>query len=532
MVERLKEIQTKVLGWWNKFTTKQKSILVGIVAVSIFAFALLVFIFSRPQYVKLIESETTKETSQIIEILDGAGIKHRESSDGLTIEVEADKLSTANLALGAEGYQPAAYDDDLFNSGFSTTESDKQKQWQIYLEKKLSDDFSHYNGVAAAKVHLKLPDQDGTMLAKKEESSAYIRLELEDTFTAANAANLARAAATALGNASTANITIVDGNANLLFSGEEDYTTSEIANSMLELRSLAESMVAGQVKRVLLGTGQFDTAEVSPSLDINYSSYEENVKDYSTETGRDEGFIIHEDSETTKNQSSNGGIPGTDSNDGTTEQYQDNANSNSSSSASSIDRTLDERNTHMVTPAGGVNYNNSSVAVAAISYREVREEDVKAQGLLDGVTWEEYKRANGQDTRIDVDAELVTFISNATGISQDKISLVAYESFIFYDSPGLPINTTDVLSIVMMVVILALLAFVVLSTMRSRRQEQPESEELSVETLLQSMPEPELEDIALEEKSETRKLIEKFVDNNPETVANLLRNWLSDTAWS
>ena len=62
--------------------------------------------------------------------------------------------------------------------------------------------------------------------------------------------------------------------------------------------------------------------------------------------------------------------------------------------------------------------------------------------------------------------------------------------------------------------------------MRSTKSEE-EEEELSVESLLQSTPEV-LEDIELDEKSETRKLIEKFVDENPEAVANLLRNWLSE----
>ena len=57
---------------------------------------------------------------------------------------------------------------------------------------------------------------------------------------------------------------------------------------------------------------------------------------------------------------------------------------------------------------------------------------------------------------------------------------------------------------------------------------QEEEEELSVEELLQSTPKEELEDINLEEKSETRKLIEKFVDENPEAVASLLRNWLNE----
>ena len=63
--------------------------------------------------------------------------------------------------------------------------------------------------------------------------------------------------------------------------------------------------------------------------------------------------------------------------------------------------------------------------------------------------------------------------------------------------------------------------------MRSR-QEATEEEELSVESMLQSTPESVLEDIDVETKSETRKMIEKFVDDNPEAAANLLRNWLNE----
>ena len=48
-----------------------------------------------------------------------------------------------------------------------------------------------------------------------------------------------------------------------------------------------------------------------------------------------------------------------------------------------------------------------------------------------------------------------------------------------------------------------------------------------MESLLE-MQEEELEDIGFNEKSEARVLIEKFVDENPEAVAALLRNWLND----
>ena len=89
------------------------------------------------------------------------------------------------------------------------------------------------------------------------------------------------------------------------------------------------------------------------------------------------------------------------------------------------------------------------------------------------------------------------------------------------------ISASDIAQIVLIVVILALLAFVVLRSMRSEKQpEQPE--ELSVEKLLQSQPEVEMESLGMEQMSETRMLIEKFVDENPEAAANLLRNWLNE----
>ena len=152
---------------------------------------------------------------------------------------------------------------------------------------------------------------------------------------------------------------------------------------------------------------------------------------------------------------------------------------------------------------------------------------MKRQGLLDGTTWDEYKSQNSADKKIDVDQDMYSLVANATGISEDKITIIAYESPIFYDKESKPVSVQNILSIVMLVLILGLLAFVVLHSMRTRQAVQQE-EEVSVENMLQSTPESELEDIDVESKSETRKMIEKFVDENPESAAALLRNWLNE----
>jgi flagellar M-ring protein FliF len=80
----------------------------------------------------------------------------------------------------------------------------------------------------------------------------------------------------------------------------------------------------------------------------------------------------------------------------------------------------------------------------------------------------------------------------------------------------------------MALLIFAMLGFVVFKTLRKEEEEEV-AEEVSVEALLeQQQVEENLEDIGFNEKSEARILIEKFVDEKPEAVASLLRNWLNE----
>ena len=81
----------------------------------------------------------------------------------------------------------------------------------------------------------------------------------------------------------------------------------------------------------------------------------------------------------------------------------------------------------------------------------------------------------------------------------------------------------------LILLILGLLAFVILRSMGPRKKKEEEEELPSLEKLVQATaPEATVEDIDTEAKSEVRKMVEKFVDENPEAAANLLRNWLNE----
>lgn len=205
--------------------------------------------------------------------------------------------------------------------------------------------------------------------------------------------------------------------------------------------------------------------------------------------------------------------------------FEDNNRSQSTQSEESRDYLPNEEITTIETPSGVINYGASSLAASLIRYNVIREEDAKAQGFLDGISWEEYKLNNAERTRIELDESFLTVVSNATGIGTNNITLIAYSENLFFDAEGSAITATDIVQILLIILILALLAFVVLRSMRSEKHEE-EEEELSVETLLQSNV--QLEEISSENESEEKRLVIKFVEENPEAAANLLRNWLNE----
>ena len=528
MTDRLKAIPTKILEWWNRFTSKQKTIIVCIAAGVIIALAILVTVLTRPKYVLLANCESTKEASQITEILEGAGIVPKVSDDGYQIEVLKEQLSDANLLLGANDIPSAAYDiNNVTDGGFSTTESDKQKRYKLYLQSQMEEDLTRFEAVKRADVQLSLPENDGTLLSKNEESFASVILELDGEFTQENATAMAQFVKTALGNENTNNITILDSMGNMLFSGEDSYSITGNASNQLSVKQQAERLVRNEVKKVLLGTNQYDNIEVASNLALDFSSTEVTQHDYTPADGQTQGVLSHEDIFSEESSNSSGGVPGTDSNSETTYGMLDNDNSYTTISEESRDYLPNEKITYQTVPPGLIKYDESSISVTAITYDVMKEEDATRQGLLDGISWEEYKAANEERRVLPVDESMIDVVSKATGIAVENIAMVAYEEPLFIDSEGLNMTTSDIIQIVLILIILGLLAFVVLRSMRSEKAEE-EEEELSVEDLLQSARETDLEDLMLEEISETRRLVEKFVDDNPEAAAQLLRNWLNE----
>jgi len=534
MVDKVLDFGKKILErfkeWWNKFQPKQKTLIIIVLAVVLLAIAILIAVFTRKQYENLVNCESTKEAATIKDLLDGASLTYKVSPDGLHFDILSTQVADANLLLGANNIPTAAYTlDDVLDGNFSTTEADKQKRYKLYLETQIEEDVSSMKAVKTATCQLTIPEDNGTLISQNLDTYAGVILELNEgaEFTEENAAAIARLVATGLGNDTTDNITITDVEGKIWFPVEQTYSTIEKADTMLMLKQEAESLIKNEVKQVLLGTNEFNQIEVGTNISMDFSQTEITQHNYSAPEGREQGVFSHDELYTSNTQDGLAGVPGTDSNSETDYDISEQTGTNANTYEHKRDYLPNEEIIKKTAATGTIVYNDSTVSVAAVKYRIVREDDVRLQGLLDGITWEEYKLANNAKTKIELDDDLVSMVANATGIPVKNVTFVAYEEVQFIDAVKDKIDYKDVIQIVLIVIILALLAFVVIMSLRTKREVE-EEEELAVEDLLEATQVDQLEGISTEQKSEARKLIENFVEENPEAVAVLLRNWLEE----
>lgn len=533
MPEQMQKILNRILEWWKKFNTKQKALLISSAAVVIVALVILGVIVSQPKYVPLVSCDDTKQASEVKTILDGDNsIDYKVSQDGLSFEVNSKNEANAKILLGQNKIPSSGYSiDDAINGSFSVTESDKQKKYQKYLESKFSEHLSGFSNIESATVDITLPKDDGTILSKDEKSTAAIMLTLSGDMDEDKAYGIAKYVSTELGNENTDGITILDQDSNVLYSGTDANSSIGTASTQLSYKQKQENMIKDEIKDVLVGTKIYSNVEVAMNLDVNFDQTETATHKYGPADGQDTGMLSSSDEYESSATNSQAQVPGTDANgDDTSYMTQDDGNSNSSVSEIKKQFQNNEEITKTTNSGGNINHDTSSVSIVCNRYIVYDEEQMKENGELDDLTFDQFVSENSEPVAVEVDDSMRQMIATATGFPEDAITILCYQQPEFRYADDSSRSLADILQIALAVLIFALLGYVVFRSTRAQKAAELEPE-LSVESLLESTAEAQqedLENIGYSEKSETRVLIEKFVDENPDAVALLLRNWLNE----
>ena len=164
----------------------------------------------------------------------------------LTYSVKKEDRANATILLGSNDIPSEGFSiNDAIDGSFSTTEADKSKKYQLYLEEKFADDLETISNISKAQVTLSLPADDGTIISKEEEAYASIILQLNDEMGEEQAAGIAKLCCNGIGQQDRLIISrSLDGDGNTLFLGRRrDHLTAGKASSNLTVQQKAEANV-------------------------------------------------------------------------------------------------------------------------------------------------------------------------------------------------------------------------------------------------------------------------------------------------
>lgn len=530
MNETVKKLQEQIKKIWDKYDKKQRTIMISVALAVVVTVIILAYILTKPTYVELVTCEDTVEAASVRDTLVSNSIDYSTSSDGLVISVKKTDQVNATYLIAQEGITASEYTvENALSGGFSTTSDDKEKLYQKALEEKMRKVIESFDYVNSASITFNMPTSKLSIINSDEETFVSAVLDLKADMPSGAAESMAKYMATAVGNETTNSVTIIDTRGKMLYKGDTEAATTTSGVSLSAQNLIKEAYnneVVNNITKLLSTTQIYTTVSVSPALSIDFSKTDTVDTEY---RNPDEVLDSSYDYESTGGSTS-GGVPGTDSNgDDTTYEIQTSSDGTNTVTINKRDYAVSSKITHIEGEVGKLDRTTSTVAVIATQYKVYNEDTLRAAGELDNVTWDEYKAANAGSTEITVSDTLKAAISTAINFSQDNISILAYEVPVFEASTVTSKGIQDYLPIILAVIILGLLGFVVWRSLRPVEVSESEPE-ISVESLLSSTKESQepLEDIDMSMGSEAKKAIDKFVEENPESVALLLRNWLND----
>ncbi len=538
MLERLKQIPKKIKEKWMKYSAKQRAIIVSSMAVVVLALIILIVILNQTNFEKLTTFDSTANAKSAMALLTENGIENRLNADNVTVEVNAKQKQDAILALAdSELMQENAFSlsDLLERDGVGTTSSDKTRNLHLYLQSEMNSKISSMDGVEKASVIYYPSDKSRSILKEERDIGASVMLTVNEKFDKKNTpVSIATYVSYAIGNSTTDKIKIIDQHGRLLFGGESTDPEGYTAETTLSYKQTVEKWYTDKMLELATINGYYN-AEIVPEIEVNMEKTSVMFTEYLAAEGLEQGLY----SEVTKINSENtgavGDVPGTDSNDETDYYIQTSSGGNSAYNEEHYIYKPSERVTQTVRNSPFIDHEKSRMALTLRKSIQITEESLEEAGELENTTFERYAETHSELTEITDQDELDALrqlFSDASGIPASNISIRAYTEPFYIPKPvGESMNFSLILEILLAALIVGLLLFVVFRAVKPEEVIETEPE-LSVERLLATTRENQsLEDIEFGEKSETRRMIEKYIDENAESVAALLRNWLNDDGW-
>lgn len=529
MPEAIQKMSQQLTDKWGELNKGQKTKIgiLSLVVVSIIAFA--IYFSTRSPWVKLIDA-APEDSKVISEKLDEKKIVYTLKEDAKEIYVKEKDKDQAILLLAEAGYPKKGYDLETLiteESDLGTTTQERTLKHQKALQTELERMIELYPQVDKATVQLVLAEESD-FINQDEESKAAVYLETNQSLTTKEANGIAHLIMSSVKALNKENINIV-ANGKLLF-GEDQDPTSEDVDQRFALQKAKEKDIEKKVKEVLTG---YDDVKVAAQLKLDFDKQKDQTINYepvNKDTG--EGAVVEESKSKEELINGDGSVPaGVTQNPGATpDMYPNGQNSQSTykKDDQKTTRVWNEKRTEVDKAIGEVISDESSVAVTVFRDKTYYQEELEKSGELQDKSWETFQdEVKSTEKTLPVDAGVIDQIQKATGIKDVNVVIKERPVFVAKIEKTIPVKDYVSMGVVLLLIIL-LGIFII-------RRNQPEEEfiltpDIVVDEILEQVENTvPVEEIDYDEEgSEVKKQIDKFVEEKPEAVAQLLRNWLNE----
>ncbi len=537
-------MQARIMAWfrarydkWKSLAIKQKGQIIALVAIIIIGIIITAYLALRPKMDVLYTFSSAQEAARLRSSLSSGGIASEIGGNGTQVLVNHKSYYDA-LAYVEENSLISdpefTYQNAIDFSTIGTAETITAENFRKAAQTDIAKIIKKFKGVTDCSVSLVVPGTSNFWLPEQQEASASVTVTTSTKFDSTQGEAIARLVARSVKNLKPENIEVMDTDWNVLFSGLSK-VDGNIANRA-DAETIMSERLESQIKKAL--RPRYDQVIMLANLAFDWDKLTQESVEYNVPNNLEGNTGLVDHSQTTNSSYSgttNEGEPGPGSNDLTSPTYNQGTGDTSTQTSKTNDTNYlyNIVNTVKDSQLGKFLKDSSSLSVYLYKYEIFDEADLQARGLLNDMTWAEFKVANAAQTPLDIDQSTVDSLKTGTGIG--SISVIGMTIPQFVDKVIPPVRIAEFVSYGIVILLILLLAYALLK--RTQPDEITEIEPtLTVEEMLVSTKQDEIEKAeaeALKEiefgvESEVRKQINKFVQEKPEAVAQLLRNWLSE----
>lgn len=506
MAESLKKMTDRINEFWAGLNKNQKIRIAVSFLIILIGIILLVYFISRPTYALLFSGLTPEDAGRVVETLDTQRVPYRLENGGTTIYVPKQSRDRLRIELASADILDDGFSiDDVFTGGMATTDMERQKRYNYFLQTEIENAIETLDGIKDATVII-TPYEETPMVLGTDDRPATAAVKVDVSSGAQlsqeQVNGIIKFVSNSVPGLKPENVTVTNHRGEIL--SYDNNTAAGNANTQMRLRREAEETFKRNLQSMLeriYGEGNV-IVNVSAPMDFDYEKREETRYDPNS---NEMGDVINNKSAIRSYQqlkqsstgAQTGGAPGTD------------------------------RNVPPIYPTDDNNTSSSDSTNTTINYElnEIKEEYIKAQGQIDTDSITVSVVVNNTELNNTDIADIKDLVKNAVGLtgnSEEQITVLAQQfAPPMQDTSSETQSTAPPYLMIAVIAALAVGGIILMRQMLMRRREvQPAA------SPVQQLPVEEI--VVKEDENDPKRQIERLIKQKPDVVAQLIRTWLNE----